>query len=140
MKNILFIAISGIFFASWPAIATAQDQATPGVAQAGGQLLHLSGGVGVDEREQMLAQENNFNLKLTFAAKTGSYLANVDLVISDASGAKLLTLASDGPIVLVQLPPGRYKIEASADGKAQHRNIRIDAKKRTTVNFLWDSK
>lgn len=140
MKNILFIALSGIFFASWPAIAATLDQATtPGAEQTGGQVPHLSGGVGLDEREQMLAQEKNFNLKLTFAAQSGPYLANVDLAIRDAAGATLLTLASDGPIVLVQLPPGSYRIEASANGKAQQRNIRIDTKKRTIVNFLWDS-
>lgn len=99
---------------------------------------YLSGGVGSGEREAMQARKSEFNLRLGFAQQgTGDFMAGVQVAISDAKGAPLLSAASDGPWFYVKLPPGSYKVSVEAEGRRQNRNFSIANGKATTLNFYW---
>jgi hypothetical protein len=74
-----------------------------------------SGGIGMSEREQMLATGERHRLWLTTAARrSGAYLSGAQVRILDvASRAPVLAVTMDGPWLLATLPDGRYEIEAS---------------------------
>ncbi|NIQ10514.1 MAG: hypothetical protein GWO23_13055, partial [Gammaproteobacteria bacterium] len=55
---------------------------------------YLSGGLGVDTREDMREQLESYNLKLVFANAKGEYLADIDLKIVDEQGHWLLAANS----------------------------------------------
>ena len=98
-------------------------------------IQFLSGGIGVEERDAMRAEGKDYNLKLSFSLKDGAYLADVKVAID--SGKKPLVRAdSDGPLFYAELPPGKYRITVSYQGKTQTRTVSI-GKNATSVFFHW---
>lgn len=78
----------------------------------------LSGGVGEVERQAITATAaRDYNLKLEFARADGSYLSNVDVVVSDANGQAVATVTSSGPWLLLDLPAGGYRVRAGIEGR-----------------------
>lgn len=81
-----------------------------------------NGGVGADERE-MAPDEGT---KLVFFAESGSFLANVQVSVSDASGREQVNTTSNGPWLILDLPPGQYQVRASlSDDNAQGGTITV---------------
>src|ERR1700694_936967 len=78
---------------------------------------HISGGAGEDARQELLAKESEYNLKIITADKSGDYLAGVQVVIESAMKERVLDTTMDGPILLVKLTPGTYTIRATSDSK-----------------------
>lgn len=98
---------------------------------------YVSGGVGEDERQAIGEVGKDFNLKLLFAEKEGAYLADVDVLVSNAKGAKVLETHASGPFLLAKLPAGKYRVVASSSGKAQDKLVAVSASQRKTVVFYW---
>jgi hypothetical protein len=102
-------------------------------------VRYVQGGVGEEEREAISALRKDFNLELVFAAKGGgNYLADVDVTIRDAKGAEVLRARADAPIMLVQLPAGRYSLEAVYDGKTQKRALSVPARGRQQAGVYFE--
>jgi hypothetical protein len=79
-----------------------------------GGVRWVCAGVGQDERAAFAKMEAGSSLKLVFAAgKQDQYLAKVDVLLSDREGKRpALKFTAQGPICLIQAPPGHYQIEA----------------------------
>ena len=78
-------------------------------------------------------------LRLGFAARSGLYLANVRVAISDANGNPVTELISDGPWLQVTLTPGIYNVTASFDGRARElRNLELVDGDTSTHVIYWD--
>jgi hypothetical protein len=70
------------------------------------------GGVGADERRAMKALEPQSNVRLLFVtARRGGYLAGADVRIDDGKATRF-SASADGPICLLRLRPGKYRITA----------------------------
>ncbi len=98
---------------------------------------HISGGVGADARENLLAKEKEYNLKIIAAEKSGDYLANVKVVIESARKEQVLDTTMEGPILLAKLAPGTYTIRATSDGQTLTRTVTIPARGLRQVDFRW---
>lgn len=73
----------------------------------------VSGGIGDEERSALREAMPRYSLWLTTAARgSGAYLAQVKVSIIDAQDRLWLRHAMQGPWLLVDLPPGRYRVEA----------------------------
>ena len=83
------------------------------------------GGIGSDESTRMREEMKTHPLSLLFARPDGDYLANVQVRISDAQGKSILDWKADGPICLVTLAKGRYKIEASSADTTRTREVTV---------------
>jgi hypothetical protein len=59
------------------------------VAVAGGEA----------ELAALAAREKEFNLKLVFSLVQGNYVADVDVTVSDAKGAKVIERSANGPFL-----------------------------------------
>lgn len=103
-----------------------------------GGVAYVSGGVGTDSIDHLSSLAGNFNLKLVFALNSGSYVSDVGVVISNASGTTLLNTTSDGPWFLTRLPVGNYQVVATFAGNAVRRQVAVgSAKQIRTVDFRW---
>ena len=101
-------------------------------------ITYVSGGIGKDESQAMKAEQQNYPLSLVFAAgKRNEYLANVPVKIENRSGSTVLDTVSRGPIMLVKLPAGRYRIAAIRRGKALQRSAVVKVRGDTQVVFHW---
>ena len=98
-----------------------------GALQAHGAAM-VCGGVGNDERRELATRAGGVALSLEFSlAGRGNYIADVDVTITPVNGAAF-TAKTDGPICYLELPPGRYKVEAAYRGTRKSTTATVPAK------------
>ncbi|GAC1545300.1 MAG: carboxypeptidase-like regulatory domain-containing protein [Collimonas sp.] len=102
-------------------------------------FTYLCGGVGLDESAYMKRAAKKYDLMSTFATRTGGYLADVNIDISDKSGKAILQTTCSGPIMLIKFPhAGTYRVRAEVGGNAQTKVAQVQAKRSThSVVFVW---
>lgn len=121
------------------------------VAQAGmlppmqtrGEVEFVSGGIGKDEADAMKQAEAQFPLTLEFAADaerpasdaSALFVSDAVVAIRDTRGRAVLSARSDGPLLLVRLPSGKYTIEVEWNGMRKTRTIALAEGKRQHVVF-----
>lgn len=127
----LILLVSGL----WSTIVPAQDEPLQRREYQG--VPYMSGGISQEERAQFLSAAPDFNLKLVFAERTGSYLADVAVVVTDRKGRKVLELPAEGPLVLAKLPAGEYRVAVAANGQEQVRNMHVPATGQRAMVFRW---
>lgn len=134
MKAISSLGAGALALAlSFPALAAGLPQ-----AKTEHGITYLSGGIGKDESQAMKAEQKNYPLSLVFAAgRRDEYLANVPVKIENRSGSTVLDTVSRGPIMLVKLPAGRYRVAATRRGKALQRIAVVKGRGDTQVVFHW---
>jgi hypothetical protein len=86
----------------------------------------INGGIGDEEREQLKAQENEYNVQVMLSAPNGEFISNVRLRLMDAKGAPLVDVADAGPYFFVKLAPGTYTLETTNPGEAA-KQVKIKA-------------
>ena len=76
------------------------------------------GGAGVEERATLASIRSASSLELVFVTeKRGGYLADVEIVLERADGAAPpVRFVADGPICMLDVPAGAYRIAASFQG------------------------
>lgn len=101
-----------------------------------GAVRYVCGGIGSDESTAMRAAMKDHPLALLFARSDGAYLADVQVDIKGADGAPSLALRASGPVCLVDLPAGRYTIDAAMAGSAKSQAVAVGSGSKT-VDFRF---
>jgi hypothetical protein len=101
------------------------------------EVPYISGGAGADAREELLAKEKEYNLKIIAAEKSGDYLAGVKVVIESARKEQMLDTTMEGPILLAKLAPGTYIIRATSGGQTLTQTVTIPAQGLRQMDFRW---
>jgi len=111
-----------------------------GSAAAAGQSQFKTGGVGMEERGQMLASKEDYNVHMTFATRgSGVYRSDVQVEIADSRGRVNVSAQEAGPLMYVNLEPGRYRVTASAvDGQVIRRDMVVQPGHTKELYFYWD--
>jgi hypothetical protein len=109
-----------------PSRAQQQPPIPPALqAQQQGNITFVSGGAGTEDRDALRQVENQYNLRLLFAARNGNYLAGIAVTLNDMRGNAVLDTIAEGPIFYAHVPPGRYRLTVSNQGQSQSRDISI---------------
>jgi hypothetical protein len=96
--------------------------------QTQNDVTYVCGGVGREETAYMKKAAKDYDMMLTFAARDGSYLADVDVEITDAKGLPVLHTTCSGPLMLVDLPKsGNYRVHAAAAGYTLNQTVKVTA-------------
>ena len=112
-------------------------QAAPVENRASAQVAYASGGVSEESRDNLNAIAGDFNLKLVMATKSGEYLSDVDVMITDDRGRPMVTAVADGPWFFARLPNGHYTVTASNHGATQRKSINVGGRQ-SRVDLRWD--
>jgi hypothetical protein len=118
---LLGLAVIGAF-----ATAAHADEGSLPPERSQGSVTYVSGGIGKDESDAMKQAAARYSLAIEMASPASpraQYVADVKIEIRDQRGATVLSTISDGPILLANLPPGRYTVNAARNGTSQQRNI-----------------
>ena len=118
------------------AAAGAQAQSAMPHWKGEGAVRYVCGGIGSDESTAMRAAMKDHPLALLFARSDGAYLADVQVDIKGADGAPSLALRASGPVCLVDLPAGRYTIDAAMAGSAKSQAVTVGSGSKT-VEFRF---
>ena len=129
----LFLAAAGPVFAS-SSVEHADSQLK---VKTENGIPYLSGGFGVDERENLRAMTRDDNLELSFALQNRDYLGGAKVLIKDRNGTEIISVVSDGPLFFAKLPQGSYIVEATATGKTLKQVARVPVKGETELYFAW---
>src|ERR1700682_736646 len=119
--------------------AHADEGPLPG-GRSQGSVASVSGGIGKDESDAMKQAASRYSLVIEMSSPAGpraEYVADVKIDIRDQRGVTVLSTTSDGPMLLANLPPGRYTINADKNGKSQQRNIVVGSGARPRVKFSF---
>ena len=111
--------------------------ATAPMSDANG-IVHITGGVGDDERDAMEAVRGDYNVHITNSNKDGAFNDSTQITITDKSGTALVT-ADAGPLFYVQLPAGSYTIVAQHRDMSQTKKIKVAKSKKSQpdLHFIW---
>lgn len=137
IRTLLSLVVITVSLGTLGPVVAADMKALP-EAQTQNGITYLSGGIGLDESEAMKAAARDYTLMITCSVQpTGKYLADVKVNITDKSGSLVLETVIDGPMLLVQLAPGQYRISAKNDGVTMNRTVNIGSEHPTRVNLSW---
>jgi hypothetical protein len=96
--------------------------------QHSGDISYLSGGIGLDESEAIKAAAPGYGLFLTFVSNIdghGNFNAPEQVTVLKADGSPVLDLKPDGPFMLIDLPPGSYRITAGSASTTKTQVVQI---------------
>ncbi|HEX6362585.1 MAG TPA: carboxypeptidase regulatory-like domain-containing protein [Albitalea sp.] len=111
--------------------------AQEGVTPAG--VRYLSGGVSEEEAAVLQSRRGEYTLWVVAAARgSGAYLADVAVRIVDAKGSTVFEGVTDGPWLMVDLPLGRYVVEARLGDETLRRTTTIHAGDHHQAVFHFD--
>ena len=100
---------------------------------------YLSGGVSEEEQVSLHAQRERFSLwVITAAKKSGAYLSDVRVKVTDSQQQVVFDAPLDGPWLLIDLPLGRYVVEARVNGETQQRVTTIHPGDHHQAFFYFD--
>ena len=98
---------------------------------------YLAGGIGEDEAKA-IQQSSGYNLHMTFAVGAqDEYTADVDVTIKK-TGQTVLALSQTGPLVYVQLPPGKYTVVATRKGETRQDVTDVGGGAARNLVFHWN--
>jgi hypothetical protein len=126
-------------------VAAPAVHAQEAALQAHGEISvpFMDGGIGQSEAASMRRAGRDFDLRMEFSSrKDNEFVAAANLLVTDMSGAPVLTLADAGPIVNVDLPAGRYRVAATWHGRTETRFVSLNGKAGqggTDLYFHWQA-
>ncbi len=90
-------------------------------ARQSGAVVYVTGGVAEGESQAFEAARADYplSIELVQADPQGQaqYTAGAQVQVRNAAGIPVLDATADGPFMLVQLPPGRYTVAATLNGR-----------------------
>jgi len=139
----LMLPIAAVGMLLFPAMAHATP---PGpVDTAGVQIQqeqqngisYLSGGIGLDEA-RFVQHSHGYNLHMSFSVgPANEYLPDVSVVVQNAQGHSVFSLDQAGPLVYVQLPPGKYTVVTTRNGQERRNTVDIGSGPARDLNLHW---
>jgi len=101
-------------------------------------VTYLSGGIGEDEA-RAIEQAKGYNLHMMFSVGPGNkFIPDVNVTVQNGSGQSVLTLEGAGPLVYVQLPPGKYKVLATRNGEERRDTADVGNGAARNLVFHWN--
>lgn len=124
VRHITLIQLSTVVAAIVMAWADAAQAMQQGATALGNR--YLAGGVSEAETAAMQEQRQMFSLwVITAARKTGAYLTDTKIRIIDSRQRVVFDSSIEGPWLLIDLPLGRYTVQASSNGQMIERATTI---------------
>ncbi|MFF7859562.1 carboxypeptidase regulatory-like domain-containing protein [Pseudomonas monteilii] len=97
----------------------------------------LQGGIGQDEANA-LRKTPGYDLHVELSTgPEGKFQSGANVDIQSAQGQPVLSVMDTGPLLYVQLPPGKYKVTGNAQGQTVQQMVTVNGKAPTTVSLNW---
>jgi hypothetical protein len=134
LSRILLIACL-VFFSS---LSLAQVEIPDAKVSQG--IEYISGGIGSEESDALLALGKKWPLVLEFSQdhpQRPLWVADVTVKIMDQKKKVIFEALSEGPIMLLKINPGKYDAEYSFEGKVLKRSLVIEDTKFQKQSVVW---
>lgn len=132
MKKYLFTFCALVM----PLLSMAQLPVSQSISSVG----FIEGGVGLDESDAIKMESKHWPLLMEFSQANGKkseWVSDAFLVVKDAKGNQVFTHQVDGPLILLDLKPGRYSAESTYDERKKVTNFYIENGQHKTLDVSW---
>lgn len=130
-------ALSLALISAPAAYANTNPDLLPPVLKSG-SVTYMSGGISREQKFAMERDSSRYPLELHFLAEGPAYaLVYVPVTIRDSSGRVVLDASSDGPLMLADLPDGRYTVSAWYKGQEEKLQVDVRHGQQQTLAFDW---
>ncbi len=130
-RSLIFVAILV------PLWAVAQIPST----QYSHEIAYVAGGIGSDESIAIEMDSKKWPFMLEFSQVDekgwGLWLSDIQVKIVNAKNQEIFTAICDGPMMLINLPPGQYDVFGIYEGRQQKRSVLIQANKPQKLSIFW---
>ena len=89
-----------------------------------GNVAYLNGGAGLDEMAYLKSRSREFPLQVLFSGRGGEYVV-ADSVTVREGGREVASVRDAGPLLMLQVPPGRYIVEARFGDSTERRAVSV---------------
>jgi hypothetical protein len=100
------------------------------MATEAGPVTIISGGVDLDEAERMKQAAGRYPLRVVFSVPGGNYAVPEQFTLMQGS-QEMVKIASAGPWLLIDLPPGAYKLQARVEDRVFERAVTVNRRGNT---------
>jgi hypothetical protein len=103
-------------------------------------IEYISGGIGSEESDAMLAVGKKWPLVLEFSQdhpQRPLWVADVTVKILDQKKKVVFEALSEGPIMLLKMNPGKYDAEYTFEGKVLKRSLVVEEGKFQKQSVVW---
>jgi hypothetical protein len=103
-------------------------------------IEYISGGIGSEESDAMLALGKKWPLVLEFSQdhpQRPLWVADVKVKILDQKKKVIFEALSDGPIMLLKMTAGKYDAEYTFEGKVLKRSLVVEEGKFQKQSVVW---
>jgi hypothetical protein len=103
-------------------------------------IEYISGGIGSEESDAMLALGKKWPLVLEFSQdhpQRPLWIADVTVKIIDQKKKVVFEALSEGPIMLLKINAGKYDAEYSFEGKVLKRSLVVEEGKLQKQSVVW---
>jgi hypothetical protein len=100
----------------------------------------IAGGVGLSESDAIKAESIHWPVQLSFSRAHGQqseWISNALIIIRDSKGAQVFSHQVDGPMILINLRPGKYIAQSVYEGQSKTIHLNVVSGERLKVNFQW---
>ncbi|MDB5828202.1 MAG: hypothetical protein JWQ73_2422 [Variovorax sp.] len=118
-----FIAAVCMALSGAATIVAAQPAMPP--MRGEGAARYVCGGIGSDESTAFRASMKEHPLALLFARADGAYESDVAVSIQDEKNTTALAFRANGPVCLIDLPAGKYVVNADAGGASKKQSVTV---------------
>jgi hypothetical protein len=130
----IFIALSVVLITYSP-----NGRSQPSDARcAPTSIAYISGGVTEEEMGDFRALSGHYNLHLSFASAQGKSLSDVGVKIVTTSGTSLVNMHTEGPLMFVRLPAGRYVITSRFGQSTQTKSITVSNEGSFQMSYVFE--
>lgn len=103
-------------------------------------ISYITGGVGEEESQAILAETKQWPLLLELSQIEGSrgvWIFGAKVKVLNSQGIVVFDAPADGPYILINLPAGDYSIEASYEGVVQKRALTLKSNSNQKISIFW---
>jgi hypothetical protein len=103
-------------------------------------IQYITGGIGSEESDAIIELGKKWPLTLEFSQdhpQRSLWVADVNVKITNQKRKVIFNAMSEGPIILINLEPGNYEMEATFEKRPLKRKIKIEEGQSLKLPIAW---
>jgi hypothetical protein len=97
-------------------------------------IAFLNGGANIDEADYLKSRGGEFPLQFVFSGRGGEY-GVADKLTLRSGNLELISVPDAGPLLMLKVPPGRYRVEATFKGTVETRMVSVGSNGASKVSW-----
>lgn len=103
-------------------------------------ISYISGGVGEEESQAILAESKQWPILLELSQLDGGrgvWIFGAQVKVLNEGNQVIFNAIAEGPYILINLPAGNHLIEASYQGVVQKKTVSINPGGNQKISIFW---